>query len=527
MNLNDLNAFRRYASGLPRFLEQPVSPRTCLDGIRERLRAREANLLRIFEQGIYAQPQSPFRVLLEHAGVELGDVARLIRLHGVEGTVTRLYEEGVYVTYEEFKGLRPIERPGLSLPVTPTDFDNPLALPAYAAANVGSSGVGRRVRLDFDGLGTNAAYDSMILDLFEARERPGAIWLPVPPSLIGLANVLRSAKLGRTVERWFSQNPLSPRAGSLKDYLLTKYTVRAARRNGVAFPAPEYVPLGDAQVVAEWLAEQTKAGTPALISVGPPSAGVRVCLAARERGLDITGTLFRFTGEPYTVDKARIVADAGCRASSNYSMTELNMVGIGCPAADQPDEAHFAADRLAVIQRERAVGGDGATVGALLFTTLYPSTPKLTLNLEVDDYAVLHKRDCGCAAEALGLDQHLHTIRSHAKLTSAGTTFFGGELLTLVEQTLPARFGGAPTDYQLVEEEQNGLPTVAIVVSPRVGELDEGAVVAVVLDSVRVGPAYHRMMAGFWQDGETLRVVRREPHSTHSAKVLPLHLLRR
>jgi hypothetical protein len=527
MNVNDLKAFRRYASGLRRFVEEPLSAERCVEGIRERLHAREDNFLRIVERGIYGQPQSPFRALLVNAGAEYGDVAGLVRSEGVESALARLYDEGVYVTYEEFKGLRPIERPGLTLSATPTDFDNPLFLPAYSAGNTGSSGVKRRVRLDFDALAMNASYDSFILDLLDARHRPFGIWLPVPPSLIGLSNVLRTAKQGRTVERWFSQNPLDPRAGSLKDYLLTKYTISACRRYGVAFPAPEHIPLDEAHVVAEWLAEKRSLGTPALISAGSASAGVRICLAARDRGLDISGTVFRFTGEPYTEGKARIVAEAGCRATSIYSATELNMIGMGCAAPEQPDEVHVAEDRLAVLQRQRSVGTNGGSVGALLFTTLHPGCPKLTLNVEMDDYAVLTRRDCGCAAQELGFGQHMHTIRSHAKLTSAGTTFLGSELHTLVEQTLPARFGGSPTDYQLVEEEEDGLTRVVIVVSPRVGDVDEKDLVAAVLDGVSQGPAYLRMMAGFWQDSETLRVVRREPHSTHSAKILPLHLLRR
>jgi hypothetical protein len=524
--LADLSAFRRYAAGLSRFLEQPLSAQDCLDGIRERLRAREDNLLLIFEHGIYAQQHSPFRALLVHAGVELGDVARLIRSHGVEETLSRLYDEGAYVTYEEFKGLRPIERPGLSLSVTPTDFDNPLFLPDYLAANTGSSGVTRRVRLDFDVLTLNAAYNSLIVDSLDARDRPFAMWLPVPPSLLGLVNVLRSLKLRTKIDRWFSPNPLDPHAGSVKDYLLGKYTIHACRRYGMPFPSPEHVPLGDAHIVAEWLAEQTSAGSPALVSAGPPSAGVRICLAADDRGLDISGTTFHFQGEPYTASKASVVAAAGCRASSSYSSVELNVMAVGCPAAEPPDEAHVASDRLAVLQRRRPVGLNGATVGALLFTTLHPACPKLTLNVETDDYAVLTKRDCGCPVERLGLDQHLHTIRSHAKLTSGGTTFLGGELHTLMEQTLPARFGGSPTDYQLVEEEHEGLPTVAVVVSPRVGDVDEQAVVATVLEDLRTGPAYRRMMAGFWSDGEMLRVERREPHSTQISKILPLHLLR-
>jgi hypothetical protein len=526
MNRHDLHAFRRYASGLPRFLEQPVSAERCVEEIRERVEAREDNFLRVLERGIYAQPRSPFRTLLAQAGAELGDVVGLVRAEGVEAALARLYDDGVYVTYEEFKGLRPIERSGLSLSAAPEDFDNPLQVPAYSPSNTGSSGVRRRVRLDFDVLALTADYDSFVLDLLGVRGRPTGIWLPVPPSLIGLANVLRAAKLGRTVERWFSQNPLDPRAGSLKDYLLTKYTVHASRRHGVRFPAPEYVPLADAHVVAEWLAEKVQRGTPALFAAGPPSAGVRICLAALERGLDISGTVFRFTGEPYTEGKARVVADAGCRGSSIYSAVELGVIGVGCATPDEPDEVHLASDRLAVLQRARGVGSNGASVGALLFTTLHPGSSKLMLNVEMDDYAVLTNRDCGCPAQRLGLRQHMHTIRSHAKLTSAGTTFLGGELHTLVEETLPARFGGAPTDYQLVEEEQDGLPRILIVVSPKVGDIDEPEVVAAVLGAVREGPAYHRMMAGFWRDGETVSVVRREPHATHSAKILPLHLLR-
>jgi hypothetical protein len=47
-----------------------------------------------------------------------------------------------------------------------------------------------------------------------------------------------------------------------------------------------------------------------------------------------------------------------------------------------------------------------------------------------------------------------------------------------------------------------------------------------VLAGIGTRPAYRRMMAGFWSDGEMLRVERREPYSTQISKILPLHLLR-
>ncbi len=103
----------------------------------------------------------------------------------------------------------------------------------------------------------------------------------------------------------------------------------------------------------------------------------------------------------------------------------------------------------------------------------------------------------------------------------------GSELVTLLEVVLPGRFGGIPTDYQLVEEEEGGLQKVSLLVSPRVGTLDEEAVVSTVLRSLGAcPPGAKRTMAELWREGQTLRVVRREPYATGSAKILPLHILK-
>ena len=104
-------------------------------------------------------------------------------------------------------------------------------------------------------------------------------------------------------------------------------------------------------------------------------------------------------------------------------------------------------------------------------------------------------------------------------------SFLGTELLRLLGEILPARFGGYPTDYQLVEEEDGGLPKVYIVVSPRVENLNEKAVVSVVYQVLQGYPGGN-IMANVWQQAKTLRVVSREPYSTSSAKILPLHILK-
>ena len=67
----------------------------------------------------------------------------------------------------------------------------------------------------------------------------------------------------------------------------------------------------------------------------------------------------------------------------------------------------------------------------------------------------------------------MHSIRSYEKLTAGGIRFFDTDLIGVLEKVLPVRFGGGPTDYQLVEDEaENGQPRLRLVVDPAVGTLD-------------------------------------------------------
>jgi hypothetical protein len=253
------------------------------------------------------------------------------------------------------------------------------------------------------------------------------------------------------------------------------------------------------------------------------SSAVRVCIEAKERGLDISGTLFRLGGEPLTEAKARLVADAGCRAICFYSITEMSFVGAPCADSGVADDVHLLTDKLAVLLRPKPAGL--SSVDALIYTTLLPSSPKLMLNVESGDFARLSTRACDCPMGRLGFAHHLREIRSYEKLTSEGVAFLGTELLRLLEEVLPREFGGAPTDYQFVETEEAGLSRILVVASPRLGPIDEGAVVARILDSLRVYPG-GSAMTQLWAQGRTLRLLRREPYRTESAKILPLHLRR-
>jgi phenylacetate-coenzyme A ligase PaaK-like adenylate-forming protein len=207
-------------------------------------------------------------------------------------------------------------------------------------------------------------------------------------------------------------------------------------------------------------------------------------------------------------------------------MTEAGRMGVGCASPAATDDVHLLTDKLGFIQRQRDVPVTGASVPALFVSTLRTTCRKVMINVEIGDYGVLERRDCGCAAGELGLSLHLHGIRSHDKLTSEGMHFMGNELVELVEEVLPARFGGAVGDYQIVEEERDGLASISIVVRPEVGAIDEPALVELLLEHVRRGPSYKKMMTTFLADGHTVRVVRGRPHATRAAKVPPLHIVR-
>lgn len=295
---------------------------------------------------------------------------------------------------------------------------------------------------------------------------------------------------------------------------------------GRPLPMPEHVPVSDPGPIVERLAALKACGTPAYVDT-TVSCGVRLCSTAVALQADIAGTFFRIGGEPFSRDKAAIFDRAGCLAAAHYSIAEIGRLGMACLHRRALDEVHLLTDRLALIQRPVEPSPGAERVGGLFVTSLLPSSPKIMINVEAGDYGVLGEGPCQCPFGRLGLSARLHTIRSYEKLTSEGMHFLGGDLLDLVERILPARFGGQATDYQFVEEAEHGLPRVALVISPRVGALDEAAVVATVLDELAGRAVSGPMMARIWRDGRTLRIVRREPYVTSSAKIQALHVVGR
>jgi hypothetical protein len=112
--LNRIGASVRYAAGLKHILRDPITLDEAREAIAARMADREETFLDTLERGVYAQPTSPYRKLLDNARLTLEDVRGLVRERGLEEALSALYEAGVYLTADEFKGRQPIRRPGLA-----------------------------------------------------------------------------------------------------------------------------------------------------------------------------------------------------------------------------------------------------------------------------------------------------------------------------------------------------------------------------------------------------------------------------
>jgi hypothetical protein len=146
------------------------------------------------------------------------------------------------------------------------------------------------------------------------------------------------------------------------------------------------------------------------------------------------------------------------------------------------------------------------------------------LNVSLGDQAVLEDRNCGCALEPLGWMTHLRDVRSYEKLTAAGMTFLDADVLRVLEEVLPARFGGASSDYQLLEDEaEDGRPRLRLLVSPAVGPVDRDSVADAFLTALGRGSGIERVMGLAWREAGFLSVEQRPPERTPAGKIL--HLL--
>jgi hypothetical protein len=286
----------------------------------------------------------------------------------------------------------------------------------------------------------------------------------------------------------------------------------------------EYAPLAEPGPVLRWIGEVRREGRTPHIHTHCSSA-VRLCHAAEASGMRLDGVVLTAASEPTTAARLATIRRTGATCWPQYSSVETGVVGRGCLAAEDPDEVHVHDDRLALVQPDPAFVPAGLTRGALLITSLRRTASALIfLNVSMGDVASLDRRPCGCPLERLGWKLHLRHVRSIEKLTAGGMTFLDTDVIRVLEEELPGRFGGGPTHYQLVENESaDGEPGLILLVHPAVGPLSSEAVAEAFLAAIGTGGGARQVMSQAWRDARLLRVERRAPLATASGKILHLH----
>jgi len=520
-----INTYASFAWGLRGFLSERATAERGRDVILGRLRDRDANFLALMKGTVFDNPSSPYIPLLRWAGCEYGDFESSVLRNGIEATLQKLQSEGVYVTIDEFKCRRPIVRGAVTVDCREEDFDNPFLRTGIRATSGGSRSRGTATTLSLERTGYIAHCQAIALEAHGLSGRPTLLWMPALPSAAGLVVMLQLSKIGTPPKKWFSPVASSAVRPSFSKRMATLYLVHAGRAFGADIPAPEYVSTERAWDIVRCIEIILEQGRGCVVCCSPSSA-VIAARTAVSAGVGLSGVAFMTGGEPLTPSKAAEIRLSGATAVNMYASSEVGTIGYGCAGATKAcDDIHILQGSQAVIQYERNTPFGGGSVQSLLFSSLHERAAKILVNVESGDYGVLDTRECGCMFGELGLKRHLHTIRSFDKLTGQGMTFVGTDIVRIIEEVLPARFGGVSTDYQMVElEDAGGQTRLDVIVGPDVGVVDEAQVVDLVLDELSKGSDTNRMMAAVWRERQVLRVRRESPHLTSGGKLLSLHI---
>ena len=513
--------YARFMRDLPGFLKKRVTLDDAREWVGRTLAHREEGFLRLVQRGVYTRPKSPYLFLLREAGCEYGDLVKLVGEEGLESALGILYDRGVYVSFDEFKGRTPIVRGSQTLETTADDFDNPHLRRHYESESGGSTGAGTRVGVELDTVFEGANSTMLGLAAHGLLQVPAVIWTSVLPNGVGVVLLLQSVLMRNVLRRWFA--PVNPgdQRRPLRFRFANAYIFATSRAMRLGLPHPEPLPAAEAVTIARVSASYARQGGQCLVRCAI-SMSLRVALAARKEGIDLTGVTFMGAGEPPSAAKVSGITDSGARYVPTYTFSEGGRVGMGCANPIDGTDVHFFSHRLAVIQRPQLVPGTAATVNAFCYTSLLPTAPKLMLNMESDDFGILERRSCGCLLEAAGLSDHIRQVRSARKLTGEGITLIGSDLERIMEELLPARFGGSTLDYQLVEEEDaSGFTRITLLVSPELPIADEDEPVRVLLEALGKGELRADVARSVLAAAGTVRMRREKPVANSRGKLPP------
>ncbi len=459
--LREASYYSRMALGWYQLARMPLEPNPPAL-VQKYLENRETHFLELMRTAIFACPSNPYYRLFQWAGCSYQDLAAAVHGDGLEATLESLRKAGVYLSHDEFKGKKPVERSGKTIALDPGDLANPLVQGTLETSSSGSRSSGTVTRRSLEYQFYREAQERVFADEFDISRRTLVRLSSILPSTGGLRRGLLYPRRGSPVDRWFAL------AGSFRDSwhyrAFTKFLVLEARMLGIKTEFPTYLPSNDFSQVALHLARRRSEGANCLFSASV-SLAVRVAAAAAEEGLDISGILFSVHGEALTEAKREVIEATGAKPYPGYTISELGKIGGPCRQMDQGNCVHVCLDSVALISYPRLAPLTEVEIDSLMFTRL-----------------------------------------------------------DILERVLPERFGGTPTDYQLVEQEGSRQTEIELRVHPRLGALSEEEVKSFFLSElVKVyGGSLSRRT---WLQTDGIQVVLDQPYMSGNRKVHPLHLL--
>lgn len=515
------------AKGARGFLQEHLTVQQAQEAIKRGLDHREENFVELVQKQIYEDPRSPYLKLLKIAGCELSDLRASVRRSGMEAALEELARAGVYLTSDEYKGNVDVFRRGHAFRVSPDDFLRPDPPAGFVGVSSGTRNRPVRTLISFDWLAVRANAAAVFFSAHGLYAYSHVFYDGILPASAGMNNLLICAKLGVPPERWFARKiPGDTWLEGPYYYVATQLIVLVGKRYGPGFPRPWFIDIRDVHRIVRWVVKRRREGRACCITAAASNA-IRIARVAEEMGASLAGTKFIMTGEPFTEAKREFIERVGASGTTRYAYGGGVNIGFGCAHPLHTDEVHVNEHLVALIPHPEPLKGDGPPIRPLLCTTLSPLAPRVLLNVANGDYATLERRDCGCALGNVGLTLHVSRIRSFEKFTSEGTNYFYGDLFPFFEEILPAEFGGAAGDYQLVEEEDGtGQTRLTLVVHPQVGPLNEARLLSRLRETLSEGSRGNRIMTGIWDGAGTLRVRRQVPHASSRGKIQPLHINR-
>lgn len=515
--------YARFGFGLNEFLKKKLTFDDAKVIIKKRMQTREESFLRIIRKGIFGYKHSPYLQLLRLSNFNYDNIEKLVMKFGIEETLKILKEEGVYFTIEEFKGKKTVRRRGRKFIVKEKDFDNPFASACYEKPTGGTRSLGGRIRTNWDYLSDKSVYRGLIANISDLSSLPHLMIQNIFPYGPGIIEMLHLSKFEIYPIRLISLVDERCVGVQFRYKLATFYILYMSRLFGTRFPKFEFINLKDISKVVGFINRINKEYKGCCI-ITYVSSALRICLAAKEKGISLSGVIFNIAGEPLTDKIKEEIESTGAKSILYYAFTEAGVIGTICPNASTIDDMHFFKDHLSLISYKRIIMD--TEVNSFLFTTFLLTAPKILLNVESGDCGKIGTKRCGCPYDDLGLDQHIYHIRSFEKLTAESMTFYGTDLLRIIEEVLPAKFGGSNLDYQLVEEEnEKGIKHIIVTISPEIDRIDDSKIINTILNELKKTNTAQRIMAETWFQAETIKIRRFFPILTKAGKLYPLHTL--